>query len=220
MRRPTLDYLKTESGSGLVLAGGGRRGDRRRQLAARARDYFDLHRDADPGPHRRLRRDPQPRRLGARAADAGVLPGARHGAEVRAAARRASNPRRLALPALAAAGRPGRCRRLVYLALNRRRAPCRLGDRPRPPTAPRRWRRSAWRRRACRTSLRVLLMTVAIADNLAAVVLTAILDDGALDGGMLAGAAAVLGLLACSRAGGARRSCSTRPASCWSGASR
>jgi NhaA family Na+:H+ antiporter len=42
----------------------------------------------------------------------------------------------------------------------------------------------------------VLLMSVAIAGNLAAVILTAILDDGALDDGMLVGAAVVLAALA------------------------
>ena len=140
-----------------------------------------------------LQRDAQPRRLGAGAADAGVLLRARHGAEVRGAAgrtlqsravwrcRRPRRPGGLLLPAA------------IYLALNR--------DDP-----------SGWAI-GCATdgaaaltafslagprlahSLRVLLMSVAIVGNLAATVLTAILDDSALRDSMLIGAAVVLALL-------------------------
>jgi NhaA family Na+:H+ antiporter len=191
MRRLTLDYLKTESGSGLVLAAAALAavGVANSRLGG---DYFGLLTLAVPV------------RIGDLGETLSLAGWVRVllmpvfffvlGMELKFELLRGelSNPRRLALPAVAVVGGlvlPA----AIYVALNR--------DDP-----------SGWAI-GCATdgaaaltafslagprlshSLRVLLMSVAIVGNLAATVLTAILDDSALDDGMLVGAAAVLALL-------------------------
>jgi NhaA family Na+:H+ antiporter len=191
MRRLTLDYLKTESGSGLVLAAAALAavGVANSRLGG---DYFSLL------------ATPVPLRIGNLSETLSLAGWVRVlltpvfffvlGMELKFELLRGelSNPRRLALPAAAAVGGlvlPA----AIYVALNR--------DDP-----------SGWAI-GCATdgaaaltafslagprlahSLRVLLMSVAIVGNLAATILTAILDDGALRDSMLIGAAMVLGLL-------------------------
>ena len=191
MRRLTLDYLKTESGSGLVLA-------------AAALAAVGVANSRLGGDYFALLTAPVPVRIGDLGQTLSVAGWVRAllmpvfffvlGMELKFEILRGelSNPRRLALPAVAAIGGlilPA----VIYIALNRSNP-------------------SGWAI-GCATdgaaaltafslagprlahSLRVLLMSVAIVGNLAATVLTAILDDSALDDGMLVGAAAVLGLL-------------------------
>jgi len=191
MRRLTLDYLKTESGSGLVLA-------------AAAVAAIGVANSRLGGDYFALLATPIPVRIGDLDQTLSVAGWVRVllmpvfffvlGMELKFELLRGelSNPRRLALPAAAVVGGlvlPA----AIYLALNR-------GD------------PSGWAI-GCATdgaaaltafslagprlahSLRALLMSVAIVSNLAATVLTAILDDSALDDGMLVGAAAVLALL-------------------------
>ncbi len=191
MRRLTLDYLKTESGSGLVLA-------------AAAVAAIGVANSRLGGDYFALLATPIPVRIGDLDQTLSVAGWVRVllmpvfffvlGMELKFELLRGelSNPRRLALPAAAVVGGlvlPA----AIYVALNR-------GD------------PSGWAI-GCATdgavaltafslagprlahSLRALLMTVAIVGNLAATVLTAILDDSALDDGMLVGAAAVLALL-------------------------
>jgi NhaA family Na+:H+ antiporter len=191
MRRLTLDYLKTESGSGLLLAAAALAavGVANSRLGG---DYFALF------------ADPVPVRVGDLAQTFSLAGWVRVllmpvfffvlGMELKFELLRGelSNPRRLALPAAAVVGGLA-LPAAIYVALNR--------DDP-----------SGWAI-GCATdsaaaltafslagprlahSLRVLLMSVAIVGNLAATVLTAVLDDSALDDGMLVGAAAVLVLL-------------------------
>ncbi len=191
MRRLTLDYLKTESGSGLVLAAAALAavGVANSRLGG---DYFSLL------------AMPVPVRIGELAETLSLAGWVRVllmpvfffvlGMELKFELLRGelSNPRRLALPAAAVVGGIA-LPAAIYVAVNR-------GD------------PSGWAI-GCATdgaaaltafslagprlshSLRVLLMSVAIVGNLAATVLTAILDDSALDDGMLIGAAAVLALL-------------------------
>jgi len=191
MRRLTLDYLKTESGSGLVLGAAALAavGVANSRLGG---DYFGLL------------ATPIPLRIGALAETLSLAGWVRDllmpvfffvlGMELKFELLRGelSNPRRLALPAVASIGGlvlPA----AIYVALNRNDP-------------------SGWAI-GCATdgaaaltafslagprlahSLRVLLMTVAITGNLAAVLLTAILDDSALNDRMLIGAAVVLALL-------------------------
>jgi len=191
MRRLTLDYLKTESGSGLVLA-------------AAAVAAVGVANSRLGGDYLALLAAPAPVRIGALTETLSLAGWVRAllmpvfffvlGMELKFELLRGelSNPRRLALPAVATLGGlvlPA----AIYVALNR--------DDP-----------SGWAI-GCATdgaaaltafslagprlahSLRVLLMSVAIVSSLAATILTAILDDSALDDGMLVGAAAVLGLL-------------------------
>ena len=145
MRRLTLDYLKTESGRAwcwppLRPAAVGVANSR---LGGRLLPPAGL---AGAAAHRRSQRDPQPRRLGQGRPDAVfffVL-----GMELKFEVLRGelSNPRRLALPAAAAAGGlllPA----AIYLALNRNDPSA--GRWAARPTARRRWPRSAWPARAC-----------------------------------------------------------------------
>jgi NhaA family Na+:H+ antiporter len=191
MRRLTLDYLKTESGSGLVLAAAALAavGIANSRLAG---DYFGLL------------ATPVPLRIGNLSETLSLAGWVRVflmpvfffvlGMELKFEFLRGelSNPRRLALPAVAAIGGlvlPA----VIYIALNRSNP-------------------SGWAI-GCATdgaaaltafslagprlahSLRVLLMSVAIVGNLAATLLTAILDDSTLRDSMLIGAAGVLALL-------------------------
>jgi NhaA family Na+:H+ antiporter len=191
MRRLTLDYLKTESGSGLVLA-------------AAAVAAIGVANSRLGGDYFALLAAPVPVRIGDLGETLSLAGWVRVlmmpvfffllAMELKFELLRGelSNPRRLALPAVAVAGGlvlPA----AIYLALNRHDP-------------------SGWAI-GCATdgaaaltafslagprlshSLRVLLMSVAVVGNLAAVLLTAILDDSALDDDMLIGAAAVLGLL-------------------------
>jgi NhaA family Na+:H+ antiporter len=192
MRRLTLDYLKTESGSGLVLA-------------AAALAAVGVANSRLGGDYFALLATPAQLRAGDFAETLSVADWVRVllmpvfflvlGMELKFEVLRGelSGPRRLALPAAAAVGGlvlPA----AIYVALNRANP-------------------SGWAI-GCATdgaaaltafslagprlahSLRVLLMSIAVAGNLAAIVLTAVLDDSALDGGMLIGAGAVLALLA------------------------
>jgi NhaA family Na+:H+ antiporter len=195
MRRLTLDYLRTESGAGLILIGAA-------ALAIAwanspwAASYFGLV------------ATPLPVRIGAFAQTMSLAGWVRTGLmavvflvlgmglKFELTRGELVGPRRFALPALAALGGlvgPA----LVYLALN-------LG----PGGAPAGWTT------ACATdsaaalgllgllaprlapSLRVLLMSVALADNLAASVIAAILAPGELRLRMVVGALSVLALLA------------------------
>ncbi len=191
MRRLTLDYLKTESGSGLVLA-------------AAAVAAVGVANSRLGGEYFSLLTAPVPARIGDFTETLSLAGWVRVllmpvfffvlGMELKFELLRGelSNPRRLALPAVAAIGAlilPA----AIYVALNR--------DDP-----------SGWAI-GCATdgaaaltafslagprlahSLRVLLMSVAIVGNLAATVMTAILEDSTLRGGMLIGAASVLVLL-------------------------
>jgi Na+:H+ antiporter, NhaA family len=191
MRRLTLDYLKTESGSGLVLG-------------AAALAAVGVANSRLGGDYLALLATPIPLRIGALTETLSLAGWVRDllmpvfffvlGMELKFELLRGelSNPRRLALPVVAAVGGlvlPA----AIYVALNRNDP-------------------SGWAI-GCATdgaaaltafslagprlahSLRVLLMTVAITGNLAAVLLTALLDDGALKGRMLIGAAVVLALL-------------------------
>lgn len=191
MRRLTLDYLKTESGSGLVLA-------------AAAVAAVGVANSRLGGDYFALLASPVPVRIGDLGETLSLAGWVRAlmmpvfffllGMELKFELLRGelSNPRRLALPAVAVAGGLA-LPAAIYLALNRHDP-------------------SGWAI-GCATdgaaaltafslagprlahSLRVLLMSVAVVGNLAAVILTAILDDSALDDDMLIGAAAVLGLL-------------------------
>ena len=191
MRRLTLDYLKTESGSGLVLA-------------AAAVAAVGVANSRLGGDYFALLAAPVPVRIGDLGETLSLAGWVRVlmmpvfffllAMELKFELLRGelSNPRRLALPAVAVVGGlvlPA----AIYVALNRNDP-------------------SGWAI-GCATdgaaaltafslagprlahSLRVLLMSVAVVGNLAAVLLTAILDDSALDDDMLIGAAAVLGLL-------------------------
>jgi Na+:H+ antiporter, NhaA family len=191
MRRLTLDYLKTESGSGLLLAAAALAG----VGVANSRlggDYFALL------------AAPVAVRIGDLGETLSLTSWVRVllmpvfffvlGMELKFELLRGelSNPRRLALPAAAVVGGlvlPA----AIYVALNR--------------ADPSGWAIGCATDGAAALtafslagprlahSLRALLMSVAIVGNLAATVLTAILDDSALDDGMLIGAAVVLGLL-------------------------
>ncbi|HXQ13184.1 MAG TPA: Na+/H+ antiporter NhaA [Caulobacteraceae bacterium] len=191
MRRLTLDYLKTESGSGLVLA-------------AAALAAVGVANSRLGGDYFALLAAPVPVRIGDLDQTLSLAGWVRVllmpvfffvlGMELKFELLRGelSNLRRLALPAAAVVGGLA-LPAAIYVALNR--------DDP-----------SGWAI-GCATdgaaaltafslagprlahSLRVLLMSVAIVGNLAATVLTAILDDSALDDGMLVGAASVLVLL-------------------------
>ena len=191
MRRLTLDYLKTESGSGLVLA-------------AAALAAVGVANSRLGGEYFSLLATPVPLRIGNLSETLGLAGWVRAllmpvfffvlGMELKFEILRGelSNPRRLALPAVAAIGGLA-LPAAIYVALNR--------DDP-----------SGWAI-GCATdgaaaltafslagprlahSLRVLLMSVAIVGNLAATVLTAILDDSTLRDSMLIGAAVVLALL-------------------------
>ncbi|HZZ87250.1 MAG TPA: Na+/H+ antiporter NhaA [Caulobacteraceae bacterium] len=192
MRRLTLDYLKTESGSGLLLA--------EAALAA-----VGVANSRLGGEYFSLLATPVPVQVGDFAQTLSLADWVRAllmpvfffvlGMELKFELLRGelSGPRRLALPAIAAIGGLA-LPAALYVGLNR--------DDP-----------TGWGV-GCATdgaaaltafslagprlahSLRVLLMSVAIAGNLAAVVFTAILDDGALDDGMLVGAGVVLVALA------------------------
>ncbi|HLY78418.1 MAG TPA: Na+/H+ antiporter NhaA, partial [Caulobacteraceae bacterium] len=191
MRRLTLDYLKTESGSGLVLA-------------AAALAAVGVANSRLGGEYFSLLAMPVPLRIGDLSETLGLAGWVRVllmpvfffvlGMELKFEILRGelSNPRRLALPAVAAIGGlvlPA----AIYVALNR--------------SDPSGWAIGCATDGAAALtafslagprlahSLRVLLMSVAIVGNLAATVLTAILDDGALRDSMLIGAAVVLALL-------------------------
>ena len=191
MRRLTLDYLKTESGSGLVLA-------------AAALAAVGVANSRLGGEYFSLLATPVPVRIGELSESLSLGGWVRVllmpvfffvlGMELKFELLRGelSNPRRLALPAAAALGGlilPA----AIYVALN--------------PGDPSGWAIGCATDGAAALtvfslagprlahSLRALLMSVAIVGNLAATVLTAILDDSALDDGMLVGAAAVLALL-------------------------
>jgi NhaA family Na+:H+ antiporter len=194
MRRPTLNYLKTESGSGLILIG----------VAALAiivanssygGDYFAFI--AAPIP---VRIDSFVETLSVAGwVKTGLMPifFMVLGMQIKFELLRGelSNPRRLALPALAALGGlivPA----LIFIGLNQG-----------PGGAPHAWPVGDATDVAFALavlalvgprlphSLRVLLMSVAIADDLADVGLTAVLQPGRIDWPMLAGAVAVLGVL-------------------------
>jgi NhaA family Na+:H+ antiporter len=191
MRRLTLDYLKTESGSGLVLA-------------AAALAAVGVANSRLGGEYFSLLASPVPLRIGALSETLSLAGWVRVllmpvfffvlGMELKFELLRGelSNPRRLALPAVAAIGGlilPA----VIYVALNR--------------SDPSGWAIGCATDGAAALtafslagprlahSLRVLLMSVAIVGNLAATLLTAILDDSTLRDSMLIGAAVVLALL-------------------------
>jgi len=195
VRRPTLDYLKTESGAGFILAGAAA------AAVLLAASPYRIHYFA-------FIDHPEPLRVGAFAVTMTVGGWARQGLmplfflvlgmqlKYELLRGELSNLRALALPAFAALGGlvvPT----LVYLALARTSgAPGQgwaiggvtdisLGLSVLALAAP----RSA-------PSLRVLLIGVGLADNLAGVALTALADLGRADVVDLGGAAAVLALLA------------------------
>ncbi|MFI4933814.1 MAG: Na+/H+ antiporter NhaA [Caulobacterales bacterium] len=195
MRRLTLNYLRTESGSGLILVGAAVLA-----IVAANSQYGDAY--------FALVATPIPVRIGGFVETlslAGWVTGGLMaifflvlGMELKFELLRGelSNPRRLALPALAALG-GAVAPALIYLGLNQAPGGMTHGwpiasatdvafalavlalAGPRLPH-----------------SLRVLLMSVAIADDLAVVSLTAVLDAGRIHWPMLAGALAVLALLA------------------------
>jgi len=197
MRRPTLRYLRTESGSGLIIG-----------IAALAAIAIANSRLA--GAYFALLATQVPFRVGGFAATLSLAAWARAllmpvffltlGMQLKFEALRGvlSSPRRLGLPALAAVGGlvgPA----LVYVAIGSGAGPgwtAGLGSglatdgalalaivaMAAPNLAP---------------SLGVVLMAVALADNVAADVAAAVLSPGRLDLGMLAGACVVLGALAC-----------------------
>jgi NhaA family Na+:H+ antiporter len=191
MRRLTLDYLKTESGSGLVLA-------------AAALAAVGVANSRLGGDYFALLATPVPLRIGNLSETLSLAAWVRAllmpvfffvlGMELKFELLRGelSNPRRLALPAVAAIGGlvlPA----AMYVALNR--------------SDPSGWAIGCATDGAAALtaltlagprlahSLRVLLMSVAIVGNLAATLLTAILDDSTLRDSMLIGAAVVLALL-------------------------
>jgi NhaA family Na+:H+ antiporter len=195
MRRPTLDYLRTESGSGLVLAAAAVAG----LGVANSRfggDYFQLL------------AMPVPVRVGDLTETLTLAGWVRAllmpvfftvlGMELKFEVLRGelSNPRRLALPALAALG-GFLVPTAIYLALNQGRS----GDLAGWPVGCATDGAAALAAlaiagRRLPHALHVLVMSVALVDNLAAVSLTAILDNRALDPDMLIGAGAVLAMLA------------------------
>lgn len=191
MRRLTLDYLKTESGSGLVLA-------------AVAVAAVGLANSRLGGEYFSLLASPIPARIGDFTETLSVAGWVRIllmpvfffvlGMELKFELLRGelSNPRRLALPAVAAIGGlvlPA----AIYVAMN--------------PGDPSGWAIGCATDGAAALtafslagprlahSLRVLLMSVAIVGNLAATILTAILEDSTLHDSMLIWAATVLVLL-------------------------
>jgi NhaA family Na+:H+ antiporter len=191
MRRLTLDYLKTESGSGLVLA-------------AAALAAVGVANSRLGGEYFSLLAAPVPVRIGDLSESLSLAGWVRVllmpvfffvlGMELKFELLRGelSNLRRLALPAAAALGGlilPA----AIYVAMN--------------PSDPSGWEIGCATDGAAALtafsiagprlahSLRVLLMSVAIVGNLAATLLTAILDDSALRDSMLIGAAVVLALL-------------------------
>jgi len=195
MRRPTLDYLRTESGSGLVLAA----------AAVAALGLANSRLGADYLAWLAL---PVPVRVGDFSETLTVAGWVRAllmpifflvlGMELKFEVLRGelSNPRRLALPALAAGGGlivPA----AIYLALNQGQH----GD-------PDSWAAGCATDGAAALAalaiagsrlpqpLHVLIMSVALADNLIAVTLAGLLDERALDADMLIGAGVVLALLA------------------------
>jgi Na+:H+ antiporter, NhaA family len=191
MRRLTLDYLKTESGSGLVLAAAALAavGVANSRLGG---DYFGLL------------ALPVPVRIGDLGETLSLAGWVRVllmpvfffvlGMELKFELLRGelSNPRRLALPAAAVVGGIA-LPAAIYVALNHAHpAGWAIGCATDGAAALTAFSLAGPR---LSHSLRVLLMSVAIVGNLAATVLTAILDDSALDDGMLIGAAAVLALL-------------------------
>lgn len=191
MRRLTLDYLRTESGSGLVLAASAVAaiGLANSRIAS---DYFGLL------------ATPVPVRIGDFAQTLSAAGWVRAllmpvfflvlGMELKFELLRGelSNPRRIALPALAALGGLA-APFLVYLAASRGAcAGWGAGAATDGATA---LAALAITGPRLAHSLRVLLVSVAIADNLAAVILTAAFQARALDEAMLVGAAVVLALL-------------------------
>jgi NhaA family Na+:H+ antiporter len=192
MRHLTLDYLKTESGSGLVLA-----------VAAVA--ALGLANSTYGGDYFRLMAEPIPVRVGAFQETLNLAGWVRTllmpvfvlvlAMELKFELLRGelSNPRRLALPALAAVGgflAPAG----VYLALNHGSPDGWLVPTATDGAAALAALAIAGPRLA--PSLRVLVMSVAIADNLAAVTLSSVLGASRLDLPMLAGGGAVLAALA------------------------
>ena len=193
MRRLTLDYLKTESGSGLVLAivavaalGVANSGLGHRYFAALA--------------------TPVPVRIGDFTETETLAAWIRAllmpvfflvlGMELKFELLRGelSNPRRLALPALAALG--GLLVPVaLYLVVDQGAAPWGWATGAATDGATALAALSLVAPKVS-PSLRVLVMSVALVDNLAAVALKAVLRDAPLDVAMLIGAAGVLALLA------------------------
>jgi NhaA family Na+:H+ antiporter len=195
MRRPTLDYLRTESGSGLVLAA----------AAVAALGFANSRLGGDYFHWLAL---PAPVRVGDLTETLTLAGWVRAllmpvfflvlGMELKFETLRGelSNPRRLALPALAAAGGLA-APAAVYLALNQ--GP--NGDLNGWPIGCATDGAAALAALAIAGprlphALRVLVMSVALADNLITVTLAALFDDRALDIDMLIGAGAALAVLA------------------------
>jgi NhaA family Na+:H+ antiporter len=195
MRRPTLDYLRTESGSGLVLA-------------AAATAALGLANSRLGPEYLQLLAAPVPVRIGDLSETLSLAGWVRAllmpvfflvlGMELKFELLRGelSNLRRLSVPALAAAGglaTPA----AIYLALNQGPHGALDGWAPGCATDG----AAALAALAIAGSrlpqpLHVLIMGVALTDNLIAVTLAGILDPSALDSDMLIGAAIALTLLA------------------------
>jgi NhaA family Na+:H+ antiporter len=192
MRRLTLAYLKTESGSGLVLA-----------LAAVA--ALGVANSGYGGDYARLLNAAVPVQAGGFAETLSVAGWVRAllmaifflvlTMELKFELLRGelSNPRRLGLPALAAVGGFAAPVALTLVLGGGATAGWAVGA-PTDGAAALAALALAGPRLA--PSLRVLVMGVALADNLAAVVLTALLRDGPVDVAMTAGAGATLAGLA------------------------
>lgn len=192
MRRLTLAYLKTESGSGLLLA-----------VAAAA--ALGVANSGYGGDYARLLAWPIPLQIGGFAETLTLAGWVRAllmavfflvlTMELKFELLRGelSNPRRLALPALAAAGGFLAPVAASFAINGRFTADWAAGAPTDGATALAALALAAPR---LAPSLRVLVMGVALADNLAAVSLTALMRDGPLDAPMLAAAAATLAALA------------------------
>jgi NhaA family Na+:H+ antiporter len=191
MRRPTLAYLRTQSGAGLVLP-----------VAAVA--AIGLATSGYSADYRAFLAAPIAVQIGDFAETLSVAAWVRAllmpvfflvlGMQLKFELLRGelSNPRRLALPALAALGGflvPA----AIALAIHADATAWAIGCATDGAAALAALSLTAPR---LAPSLRVLLIAVAIVDNLAAVILTAILGGGPVDAGMLIGAGVVLAALA------------------------